>query len=343
MGILPARDLLISAAERAALARAIEGASRLVGATAPNPPVGCVLLDADGAVLAEGYHLKAGAPHAEAAAIAEARMRNVEDLIHTVVVTLEPCNHHGRTPPCAEAILKTPARRVVIAAADPNPSVRGGGAALLAEAGLDIVWPEQSRNAADTRLALSARRLIAPFSKLVLTGRPWVTLKQAVDEGGRMIPPPGQKTFTSEASLRLAHQFRRRADAILTGSGTVLADDPAFTVRLVADFPGKKRFLVLLDRRKRVPERYVEEATQRGFDVFRAVNLDDALDRLGAEGVLEVLVEAGPAITRAMFGAGLVDEHVLITKGEPDRVRISHAIPEFDALNGAGEQPGERQ
>ncbi len=333
--MISAPEILNSVDERAALQRAIAGAARFAGATSPNPPVGCVLLDENGAVLAEGFHQKAGAAHAEAAAIAVARERGVVDRIHTVVVTLEPCNHHGRTPPCAGAILETPARRVVIAVADPNPAVAGGGATRLSAAGLNVVFAEDVPElCAEYRLA---RRLVAPFVKHALTGLPWVTVKQAVDEAGSMVPPPGRKTFTSRSSLALAHRLRRRADAILTGSGTVLADNPDFTVRHVADFPGKRRFLALLDRRGRVPQTYIDAARARGFDVFRAAGLDDALVRLGARGALEVLVEAGPSVTAAVLEAGLADEHVLITRGDPDRIAISHKNAEFDAVKAPGE------
>jgi len=333
--MIEAPEITISSVENAALRRALSGAARFAGATAPNPPVGCVLLDENGAVLAEGYHTKAGEAHAEAAAIASARALGVFGRIHTVVVTLEPCNHHGRTPPCSDAILATPARRVVIGAADPNPSVKGGGGARLKAAGLDVVFIADEPELRAQNLA--ARRLIAPFAKLARTGRPWVTVKQAVDETGGMVPPSGQKTFTSKASLVFAHRLRRRADAILTGSGTVLADDPEFTVRHVPDFPGKRRFLALLDRRSRVPSRYLEAARTRGFTVLHTADLDEALAMLGARGVLEVLVEAGPSLTTAVLDAGLADEHVLITKGNPDRIAITHANPEFDAVKGPGE------
>lgn len=333
--MISAPEIAISSTESAALRRALDGAARFAGATSPNPPVGCVLLDEDGVVIAKGYHMKAGEAHAEAAAIASARALGVFGRIHTVVVTLEPCNHHGRTPPCSDAILATPARRVVIGAADPNPSVKGGGGARLKAAGLDVVFIADEPELRTQSVA--ARRLIAPFAKHARTGRPWVTVKQAVDETGGMAPPAGQKTFTSKSSLVFAHRLRRRADAILTGSGTVLADDPEFTVRHVPDFPGKRRFLALLDRRSRVPARYLEAVRTRGFTVLNPADLDDALAMLGERGVLEMLVEAGPSLTAAVLNAGLADEHVLITKGNPDDIAITHANPEFDAVKGPGE------
>jgi diaminohydroxyphosphoribosylaminopyrimidine deaminase/5-amino-6-(5-phosphoribosylamino)uracil reductase len=314
----------------ACIARAFERALELArvyeGATAPNPPVGCVLLDRDGNELAAGAHRKAGTLHAEAIAIAEARAAAIASRIHTVVVTLEPCNHQGRTPACAEAIINTPARQIWIACRDPNPLVAGGGAARLAEAGLDVRFLADLDTANSLALARDAARLIAPFGKHARTGMPFVTVKQALSRTGDMIPPPGQKTFTAPASLTLAHNLRRRADAILTGSGTVLADQPEFTVRLVPDHLGKQRTLVVLDRRRRVPARYREAARQRGFVVQIADDLDAALADIGAAGALEVLVEAGPTLTATVLKSGLWDEHVVIEHGAEvngdDRVTI---------------------
>lgn len=306
-----------------ALRLAVDAAARFRGATAPNPPVGCCLLDADGRVLAVAAHRKAGTAHAEAGAIAAARAAGTVERVHTVVVTLEPCDHHGRTPPCTDAILSTPARRVVIGAPDPNPAVAGGGAVRLARAGLDVRMAADMRGCGD--LAADCLGLIAPFAKRATTGRPWVTVKQALDAAGSMIPPAGATTFTSEASLRFAHALRRRADAVLTGSGTVLADDPGFDVRRVADHPGRTRQLAILDRRRRVPARYLAEAERRNFAPFVGDDLGAALDRLGGAGALEVLVEAGPAVLASLDAAGLWDEWIVISKGEgarSDRVEI---------------------
>lgn len=298
-----------------AFARALQLAREHEGATSPNPPVGCVLLDRDGNELAAGAHRKAGTLHAEAMAIAAARAAGIASRIHTLVVTLEPCNHHGRTPACAAAILATPAQHIWIACRDPNPLVVGGGAARLADAGLEVRFLDDLAAADAAALAQDAAGLIAPFAKHVRTGLPFVTVKQALSRTGGMIPPAGQKTFTAPTSLVLAHGLRRRADAILTGSGTVLADQPEFTVRLVPDHPGKQRILVILDRRRRVPAHYCEAAQQRGFRVQIADDLATALAELGASGALEVLVEAGPALTARVLKTGLWDEHVLIEQG----------------------------
>ena len=305
----------------AAFADALAAADQFVGATAPNPPVGCVLLDIEGNVLACAAHPHAGAPHAEALAIALCDQAGTTHSIHTVVVTLEPCNHTGRTPPCAEAILRTPARQVWIGVKDPNPKVPGDGAARLAAAGLRVGYIAELDHPAAVGLALKAHRLIAPFAKRMQTGLPWVTVKQALTHDGSMIPPKGAKTFTSPASLVLAHQLRKRADAVLTGSGTVLADAPDFTVRRVADFAGKRRFLAILDRRGLVPASYLDAARARGFAVFIETDIAAALRHLGQLGALEVLVEAGPAVLQAVRDGGFWDEWITIEQGEAeDRV-----------------------
>jgi diaminohydroxyphosphoribosylaminopyrimidine deaminase/5-amino-6-(5-phosphoribosylamino)uracil reductase len=298
-----------------AMREALAAARRHEGATAPNPPVGCVLLDSAGNVLAVAAHQGTGTLHAEARAIEEARAGGKLADIHTVVVTLEPCNHHGRTPPCTEAILATPARCVVIGVSDPNPHVSGGGAARLKEAGLDISF----FNGNTTQL----KRLIAPFAKRVMKELPFVTVKQAVNRDGSMVPPAGQKTFTSQGSLLIAHALRRRADAIITGSGTVLADDPLFTVRHLPDHPGKRRKLYIFDRRHRVPFSYLEAATQRGLDAVIVSDLEAVLCEAGAAGINEILVEAGPQLTAHVLQSLWWDEHVRITQTDgEDKVEI---------------------
>jgi diaminohydroxyphosphoribosylaminopyrimidine deaminase / 5-amino-6-(5-phosphoribosylamino)uracil reductase len=298
-----------------AMREALAAARHFEGATAPNPPVGCVLLDAVGNVLAAAAHQGVGTPHAEALAIDEARSNGKLAGIHTVVVTLEPCNHHGRTPPCTDAILATPARRVVFGISDPNPHVTGGGAKRLREAGLSV----ETFSGGATQL----QRLIAPFRKRVSQGLPFVTVKQAINRNGSMIPPTGHKTFTSQGSLLIAHALRRRADAIVTGSGTVLADAPLFTVRLLPDHQGKRRPLLIFDRRKRVPASYLEAAAQRGFDVTIVSDLELVLRDAAAAGINEILVEAGPQLTAHVLRSPFWDEHVRITQTEgEDKVEI---------------------
>lgn len=137
-----------------------------------------------------------------------------------------------------------------------------------------------------------------------------------------MIPPAGSKTFTSPESLRYAHVLRRRSDAIITGSGTVIADQPLFTVRLIEDFKHKRRHLVILDRRERVKKEYIENAQQNGFAPYISKNVREAIDYLRSQNVVEVLVEAGPSLTQAMIEENLWNEIIVIEKGEPDRIHV---------------------
>jgi diaminohydroxyphosphoribosylaminopyrimidine deaminase/5-amino-6-(5-phosphoribosylamino)uracil reductase len=313
----------------AAFHAALGAAQAYEGATAPNPPVGCAILDSSGRVLAIAAHQRAGGGHAEVLALAQCREKGVVEAIHTLVVTLEPCNHFGRTPPCSQAIIGTPAKAVWIGAADPNPRVAGGGIAALGAAGIRVCSLAELCHADAPALASRAARLIAPFAKRMRTGLPWVTVKQALNADGSMVPPAGSKTFTSPAALALAHQLRRRADAILTGSGTILADAPLFTVRHVPDFAGKARHLVMLDRRGRISDGYIAAARERGFIPTIAVDPALALRVLGEAGVLEVLVEAGPKVTASILGSPFWDEHVRISVGSDgtERVDVIDRIP----------------
>jgi diaminohydroxyphosphoribosylaminopyrimidine deaminase / 5-amino-6-(5-phosphoribosylamino)uracil reductase len=308
----------------AAFTKAVAAAHSFRGMTSPNPPVGCVLLDEVGETLAIAAHQRAGLPHAEALAIEACRAAGTFDRISVAVVTLEPCNHTGRTPPCAAALLKTPVRDVWIGCADPNPNVAGGGAEYLKANGIAVTFIQ------DARIREQCVELVRPFAKHARTGLPWVTVKQALQADGSMIPPKGEKTFTSPSSITLAHELRKRADAVLTGSGTVLADNPHFTVRSVPDHPGKRRVLVILDRRKRVPLSYIEASQKRCFDVWISHSIEDALKRLGSVGVLEVLVEGGPLVTDAILASAIWDEHVVIrqdrSQNQPDHITRSLRI-----------------
>lgn len=298
-----------------AMRLALFEADKFIGATAPNPPVGAVILDSKGAVLAIAAHEKAGTQHAEAKALQICEREGVLDQVHTVVVTLEPCHHHGKTSPCTAAILRAKVKRVVIGALDPNPVAKGGVAALRA-AGVDIVVGV---------LQEKCEELLLPFKTRVLTGVPFITVKTAHTRNGSMIPPPTMKTFTSLESLKLAHTLRKRADAVMTGSGTVLSDDPHFTVRHHEDHAGKRRWLVIMDRRGRVSPEWLADASGRGFDFLKANSLEDAFRLLGARGCLEVLVEAGPGLSRAVLDAGYWNRHYQIRQGavgEADVVEI---------------------
>jgi len=324
----------------AAFRQALQCAAQFSGATSPNPPVGCVILDRHGKLLAKAAHQKAGDLHAEALAIEHCRKSGVVERIHTVVVTLEPCNHTGRTPPCTEAILGTPAQAVWIGTHDPNVDVLGNGADRLAANGLSVHFIEQLDDPDAALLAQSANRLVAPFAKHARTGLPWVTVKQAINRSGSMIPEIGKKTFTSQRSLTFAHQLRKRADAIVTGSGTILADQPEFTVRHVADFEGKCRHLAILDRRGRVGDSYLKDAHKAGFMARIETSLESALERLGQAGVLEVLIEAGPTLLDMVLTTTFWDEHITISQPADSKAqdRISIHYPTDSNLKFTGKE-----
>jgi diaminohydroxyphosphoribosylaminopyrimidine deaminase/5-amino-6-(5-phosphoribosylamino)uracil reductase len=303
---------------RAALKLAIAEARRFQGATAPNPPVGAIALDAAGEILSLQAHEKAGTGHAEAKALEDCRQRGLLPRLHTLIITLEPCNHHGRTGPCTEAVLRAAGesrlKHVYYGVQDPNPRVAGQGAQRLREAGLSVVDLDDP----------DCRDLIGPFSHWIQTGLPWITLKTAYDAEGSMIPPPGQKTFSSPEALKFAHELRKVSDAILTGSGTVLADLPEFTVRHLPDHPDKTRWLAVLDRRDRTPADWIQGRERAGFRFYRGLDVDSTLRFLGSQGVLEVLVEAGPLVTQEFLNRGLWHRHVVIT---PQGIDIHKCLP----------------
>jgi diaminohydroxyphosphoribosylaminopyrimidine deaminase/5-amino-6-(5-phosphoribosylamino)uracil reductase len=294
--------------------RASAEARKWLGATSPNPAVGAAALGAEGEVLATAAHERAGEAHAEAKLIENCRAQNLLGRIHTLCVTLEPCNHQGRTPPCTEAIIRSGIKSVAIGARDLNPKVAGGGIERLTQAGLNVSCGINEEE---------CRQLITPFSYNIQSGKSWITIKRALDRHGSMIPPPGQKTFTSTESLKLVHRLRKKCDAIVTGSGTILADDPLFTVRYVPDFLGKRRLLAIIDRHKRVPENFISAASLRGFDSTVFDNVDNALEYLAHKEVQDVLVEAGPQLSQAMFDSHLWCMSVTISEGDPDRIDVS--------------------
>lgn len=303
--------------------RVIQETRETVGATAPNPPVGAAGLDLSGNLLSLQVHLGAGAPHAEAKVISDLKERGKLSELHTLLVTLEPCNHHGRTPPCTETILSSPVQEIFFGSSDPNPKVKGGGEAKLNQEG------KICKKIDSLEIQKQCDDLIKPFSVWSRLGLPFVVVKTAhqkdiSDFRDSMIPPRGSKTFTSESSLTFAHQLRKESDAILTGSGTVLADQPEFTVRKVRDHQDRPRYLVILDRRKRVPESYVLKAQALGWSVLVMNDYTEALQLLGNKGVLQVLVEAGPQLSQAILHSGKWNRHVVITQGTPDEIDVRH-------------------
>lgn len=289
--------------ERAAMRRACVLAARGLGATSPNPVVGAVVLSPTGEAVGEGWHEVAGGPHAEVVALGGAgeRARGA-----TVVVTLEPCAHTGRTPPCTDALLAAGVARVVVGADDPVPG-HGGGAKLLRSAGVDVETGVEAE---------ACERVNEAWLLHARAGRPFVTLKMAVTVDGRVAATDGSSRWiTSEAARVDAHRLRAECDAVLVGVGTVLADNPHLTVRTPdGRLAPRQPWRVVLDSHRmpakaRVWDDAAPQLVLQGFDGGR-VSPADALRRLADVPVRHVLVEGGPRIAASFLEAGLVDRVV---------------------------------
>jgi diaminohydroxyphosphoribosylaminopyrimidine deaminase / 5-amino-6-(5-phosphoribosylamino)uracil reductase len=308
------------------LARAIEIAEQGRGRVSPNPMVGAVLADADG-VIGEGFHGELGGPHAEVEAIRAAGGRALADA--TLYVSLEPCCHKGRTPPCTDAIREAGITRVVVGSDDPSEHASGRGLGILRDEGVEIVL-------ANGDLADRARLLNQPFRKHARTGRPWVLFKSAMTLDGKVATSSGDsKWISGESSRRLAHRWRAECDAVAVGVGTALADDPLLTARVenVSRQPRRVVFDSLarlpLDAQlvrdaRRVPLTIVvSRAAPRaatgaleahGADVIVATGENEparvcsALDQLGATGIASILLEGGPHLAGAFLDAKEIDE-----------------------------------
>lgn len=303
--------------------RALRLARRGEGLVEPNPMVGAVIVRS-GRVIGEGYHRRFGGPHAEVQALRRCDRGSARGA--TCYVTLEPCCHFGKTPPCTEALVDAGISRVVAAVRDPNPRVAGGGFRKLRAAGIEV---------ATGLLEAEATRLNAPFFKLHREDRPWVILKWAQSLDGKIATRGGEsKWITSAASRRLAHALRGRVDAIVVGVGTVIADDPDLTCRDAAARRVAAR--VVLDTWARTPptSRLVRSArrirtiiatargqsaaahrlARAGCEIFPVaqregkLRLQTLLDRLGQEQMTNVMVEGGGRVLGDFVDAGLADE-----------------------------------
>jgi diaminohydroxyphosphoribosylaminopyrimidine deaminase/5-amino-6-(5-phosphoribosylamino)uracil reductase len=308
------------------LARAIELAQQGRGRVSPNPMVGAVIGRHD-EVISEGFHGQLGGPHAEVEAIAAAGERDLEGA--TLYVSLEPCCHHGRTPPCTDAIRRAGIRRVVVGSEDPSHHAAGRGLGILRDEGVEVV-------VADGELATRARLLNQPFRKHSRTGCPWVLFKSAMTLDGKVATGSGDsKWISSEDSRRVAHRWRAECDAVAIGVGTALSDDPQLTARVdgVARQPRRIVFDSLgrlpLDSRlvataREVPlivvvSRAAPRAATDALEAHRAevivapgenepARVRSALQQLGAAEVGSILLEGGPHLAGAFFDAGEIDE-----------------------------------
>lgn len=278
--------------------RALQLAAQGECDTTPNPMVGSVIVSADGRIIGEGYHRKWGEGHAEVNAVASVRESDRKYLHDaTMYVTLEPCSHYGKTPPCAKLIIDTGIRHVVVGALDPFEKVSGRGVAMLRDAGVEVVTGV---------LADESKRLNAHFMTAHTKHRPYITLKWAQSADGyidwvRKENEPAAR-FSTPASLCVVHQLRASHDAILVGSGTVLADHPRLDVRY---WRGRNPQPVILDRRGRIDVSTLHMAKEPWI---YATSLEDTLADLYARGITSVLVEGGAAVLQSFIDAGLWDD-----------------------------------
>lgn len=303
---------------------AVEAGRAALGRTAPNPPVGAVIVRGD-EILGVGYTRPPGGPHAEVVALADARSRGHDVRGATIVVTLEPCCHHGRTPPCTDAIVEAGLSRCVVGVVDPYPPMRGRSLDLLRAAGIAVALGPESR---------ACTELMLGFLRVHTGGLPEVALKVATSLDGRIATATGESRWiTGESARRHGHVLRDRHDAIVVGIGTVLADDPALTCRLDG---GRDPVPVVLDTGLRTPvdaallrssRRAVivcaEDAPERAIDadVVRVargpggLDVRAALGALAARGLHRILVEGGARVHRALLDAGVVDHLYVYVAG----------------------------
>ena len=314
--------------EASYLRRALDLAEGGRGRVSPNPLVGAVIVR-DGDVIGEGFHAELGGLHAERAAIEDCRARGEDPAGAGLYVTLEPCAHHGRQPPCTEAILEAGLSRVVYASEDPTEKASGRGPGMLRDGGVEVELaggPEAS----------AARLLNQAFRKRARTGRPLVTYKAAMSLDGRVASPTGDSRWISSVESReLVHRWRAECDAVAVGIGTALADDPLLTARV--EGAGGQPIRVVFDSQARLPldsalVSSIDEAPlivvcapeaasarrdgleRAGAEVVvapgrsRRARLEAALDELGRREVQDLLVEGGPTLAGALFDASEIDE-----------------------------------
>ncbi|MDB6092308.1 MAG: ribD [Gammaproteobacteria bacterium] len=317
---------MITDFDRFAMNRALALAARGLETTHPNPRVGCVIAQGQ-KIVGEGWHERAGEAHAEIAAL---RATDGQAAGTTVYVTLEPCSHFGRTPPCVEALIAARVARVVFAVQDPNPEVRGRGADALREAGIAVESGLMEAEAVDLNIG---------FMKRMTYGRPWVRVKLAMSLDGRTALSNGSSQWiTGEAARRDVQHWRARSSAVMTGVGTVIADDPRLNVRLASEGLEQKDtwqwqpLRVVLDTRLRTPTDARMFTTggdvliltadasrgaafaEMGVSIegiptsFGRLDLAAVIDRLGELDVNELLVEAGPTLSGELLRQGLADE-----------------------------------
>ncbi|HIJ80880.1 MAG TPA: bifunctional diaminohydroxyphosphoribosylaminopyrimidine deaminase/5-amino-6-(5-phosphoribosylamino)uracil reductase RibD [Desulfuromonadales bacterium] len=303
--------------------RALLLAKRGIGKTSPNPAVGCVIVK-NGTIIGEGWHKRAGGHHAEVHAL---QMAGGGAAGADVYVTLEPCNHRGKTPPCSESLIRAGVRRVIVGMNDPNPNVAGGGLSTLENAGIRTI---------SGLLEDSCREINRPFLKQVTTGHPYVTYKCAMTLDGKIASATGESRWIScEESRTIVHRMRARSDAIMVGVDTIITDNPRLTVRHVK---GKNPLRVIVDTHLRTPESVVVlgggmakgtliATTEKNIGIHRRyqktgatilvcrlsdgkVDLFDLWGKLGGLGIQSLLLEGGSRLAGEALKHGLIDECV---------------------------------
>jgi len=332
------------------MSRALELAEKGRGLVEPNPMVGAILTR-NGQILTTGWHKRFGGPHAEIEAINNARANNIATRGATLYVTLEPCCHYGKTPPCVEAILEAGISRVVVAMEDPHPKVRGGGIAFLRQRGLEVVVG---------LCEAQARRLLAPYVKVCTTHQPWVVCKWAQTQQGLLALPPGYRRWISSPESRQYVQgLRARYDGLCVGIDTVLADDPLLTNRTGE---GRSPARLILDSKLRLPQGCkvvksidlapvivattataldvradrAEKLRQAGVELLvlppgenRGVCLSALLDVLGRQSWTNLMVEGGARVLESFVLGGLADELFVFVCPSPI-VAVRPHLPRFD-------------
>lgn len=311
----------ITATDQAHLRRALELAEGGRGRVSPNPLVGAVIVR-DGEAIGEGFHAELGGLHAERAALADCRKRGEDPAGATMYVTLEPCAHQGRQPPCVEAIIEAGIDRVVIASEDPSEKAAGRGPGILRDGGVEVALAAGAE-------ATAARRLNQPFRKHARTGLPLVVLKMAMSLDGRTATPPGDSPWISGPESRdLVHRWRSESDAIAVGIGTALADDPLLTARVDN---ARQPLRVVFDSQARLPldSQLLETIDQApvlvvtghdapgerrsalghaGVEAIAATDIESALRTLGRRGITSLFLEGGPTLASTFLAAGQIDE-----------------------------------
>lgn len=309
--------------DRQAMERAVELARR--SRPHPNPRVGCVILDQSGRVIGEGFHVAAGEPHAERNALAAARGHGTAA---TAIITLEPCTHTGRTPPCVQALLEAGIRRVVVGSVDPDSRVGGAGLDALAESGIEVALIGPDITELDPGYAHHRKH-----------GRPRIVLKLAATLDGQTATATGESQWiTGEAARRRVHEMRAEADALVVGVGTVIADNPRLTVRLDGYEGPQPRSVVIVGRRGLPDGHLLADPLVYGPNANggaiamrgdRGVDLHGVAYDLGDRGYLDVMVEGGAKLAASWWNAGLVDEVVLFLAG---RIAGGVGRPMFDGV-----------